>query len=124
MTRRAWLIFAAMSLIWGIPYLFIKIAVAEIPPFGVVLARVAIATLVLLPVALAAGAFRGLRRKLGWVLALALLEIVVPFPLITAGEQRISSSLTGLLISGVPLFIALLALRFDASERVGGARLA
>lgn len=123
MSRRAWALFVAMSLIWGVPYLLIKVAVAELSPLEVVFARVVIAALVLLPVALARRALAGLRPRLGWLVGLALLEVALPFPLIAAAEQRIPSSLTGILISVEPLFIALLALRFDAGERVSGVRL-
>jgi drug/metabolite transporter (DMT)-like permease len=79
----------AMSVIWRIPYLFTKIAVAELSPVSVVFLRVAVASLVLVPVALSRGALGGLRPYLGWLVALALLEVVIPFPLISAGEQRI-----------------------------------
>jgi drug/metabolite transporter (DMT)-like permease len=123
MTRRAWLLFTAVSLLWGVPYLFIKVAVAELPPVTVVFVRVAIAALLLWPVAVRRGALRGLRRRLPQLMVLALLEIAVPFLLISMGEQRIASSLTGLLIAALPLFVALLALRFDAAERVRGLRL-
>jgi drug/metabolite transporter (DMT)-like permease len=123
MTRRAWLQFAAVSLLWGVPYLFIKVAVAELPPVSVVFARVATAALLLGPVAARRGALRGLRRRLPQLLVLSLLEITIPFLLISMGEQRIASSLTGLLIAALPLFVALLALRFDRAERVGGLRL-
>jgi drug/metabolite transporter (DMT)-like permease len=123
MTRRAWLLFTAVSLLWGVPYLFIKVAVAELPPVTVVFVRVAMAALLLWPVAVRRGALRGLRRRLPQLVVLALLEIAVPFLLISMGEQRIASSLTGLLIAALPLFVALLALRFDAAERVRGLRL-
>src|SRR6266516_2795964 len=115
MTRRAWLLFAAVSLLWGVPYLFIKIAVAELPPVTVVFSRVAMATLVLWPVAARRGTLRGLRGRLPQLVVVALLEITVPFLLISIGEQHIASSLTGLLIASLPLFVALLALRFDAA---------
>jgi drug/metabolite transporter (DMT)-like permease len=123
MTRRAWLLFAAVSLLWGVPYLFIKVAVAELPPVTVVFARVALAALLLGPVAARRGALGGLRGRLPQLAALAMLEITVPFLLISMGEQHIASSLAGLLIAAMPLFVALLALRFDAAERVGGLRL-
>jgi drug/metabolite transporter (DMT)-like permease len=123
MTRRAWLLFAAVSLLWGVPYLFIKVAVAEVPPVTVVFVRVALAALLLGPVAARQGALRGLRGRLPQLAALALLEITIPFLLISMGEQRITSSLAGLLIAAMPLFVAVLALRFDAAERVGGLRL-
>jgi drug/metabolite transporter (DMT)-like permease len=123
MTRRAWLMFAAVSLLWGVPYLLIKVAVAELPPVTVVFTRVALAALLLWPVAARRGALRGLRRRLPQLIVLALLEITFPFLLISTGEQRITSSLTGLLIAALPLFVALLALRVDAAERVTGVRL-
>jgi len=122
-SRRAWVLFAAMSLIWGLPYFLIKVAITELSPLGVVFARIVIASLLLLPVALLRGAFAGLRPRLGWLVGLAVLEVAIPFSLIAAAEQRISSSLTGVLISVEPLFVALLALRFDPRERVSGARL-
>lgn len=123
MTRRAWLLFAAVSLLWGVPYLFIKVAVAEVPPVTVVFARVALAAALLGPVAARRGTLRGLRGRLPQLALLALLEITIPFLLISMGEQRITSSLAGLLIASMPLFVALLALRFDPAERVTGARL-
>jgi drug/metabolite transporter (DMT)-like permease len=123
MTRRAWLMFAAVSLLWGVPYLFIKVAVAEVPPVTVVFARVAMAALLLGPVAARRGALLELRGRLPQLALLSLLEITIPFLLIGMGEQRITSSLTGLLIAALPLFVALLALRFDTAERVGGSRL-
>jgi drug/metabolite transporter (DMT)-like permease len=123
MTRRAWLLFAAVSLLWGVPYLFIKVAVAEVPPVTVVFVRVALAAALLGPVAARRGVLRGLRGRLPQLVVLSLLEITIPFLLISMGEQRITSSLAGLLIATMPLFVALLALRFDAAERVGGPRL-
>jgi drug/metabolite transporter (DMT)-like permease len=89
----------------------------------VVFARVVLAALVLWPVAVRGGALRGLRSRVPQLVLLSLLEVTVPFLLISIGEQHIASSLTGLLIASMPLFVALLALRFDAAERVGGVRL-
>jgi drug/metabolite transporter (DMT)-like permease len=123
MTRRAWVLFATVSLLWGVPYLFIKVAVAEVPPVTVVFVRVALAAALLAPVAARRGALRGLRGRLPPLVVLSLTEITVPFLLISTGEQRITSSLAGLLIAAMPLFVALLALRFDAAERVSGSRL-
>jgi drug/metabolite transporter (DMT)-like permease len=76
---------------------------------------------VLLPLAVKRGALRGL--PLGWLVAFATAEMVIPFPLIGWGEQRIPSSLTAILIASLPLIVALLALRFDHSERPTRARL-
>ncbi len=123
MTPRAWALFAAVSLLWGVPYLFIKLAVDEMSPVFVAFARVALGAAVLLPVALRRGALRGLGRRWKALVAFAAIEIAVPFPLIAFGEVHVSSSLAAILIAALPLFVALLALRLDTEERVGGARL-
>jgi drug/metabolite transporter (DMT)-like permease len=123
MTHKGWLLFIAMSAIWGIPYLFIKIAVRELDPAVVVFARVGIAALVLLPIAIQQGALRKLRERWFIVAALACVQIVAPFLLISYGEQHIASSLTSLLIASDPLLVVLFALRLDPGERVNGLRL-
>jgi drug/metabolite transporter (DMT)-like permease len=123
MTRKGWLLFTAMSVIWGIPYLFIKIAVRELDPIVVVFARVGIAALALLPVAVHQGVLRQLRERWLTVAALACVQIAGPFLLISYGEQLIASSLTSLLIAADPLLVVLFALRLDPSERVSGSRL-
>jgi drug/metabolite transporter (DMT)-like permease len=116
MSARGWTLFAAVSVIWGLPYLFIKIAVDDgLTPGFVAWSRVVLAALVLLPIAIRKGALRGL--PLGWLIAFATAEMVIPFPLIGFGEQRIASSLTAILIASLPLVVAALALRFDHSER-------
>ena len=102
MTRKGWLLFIAMSVIWGIPYLFIKIALQELDPAVVVFARVGIAALVLLPVAARRGTLRPLRGRWLMLAALSLVQIVGPFLLISYGEQHIASSLTSLLIAADP----------------------
>ncbi|HEY0753243.1 MAG TPA: DMT family transporter [Ktedonobacteraceae bacterium] len=123
MSRKGWLLFIAISIFWGIPYFFIKIAVSELDPAVVVFARIGIAAAVLVPVALQRKALQGLRRGWPLLLVLACIHLFIPFLLISYGEQHISSSLTSLLIAGEPLMVALLALQFDASERVHGLRL-
>jgi drug/metabolite transporter (DMT)-like permease len=123
MTRKGWLLFTAMSVIWGIPYLFIKIAVRELDPTVVVFARAGIAAAVLLPVAARRGLLRKLRGGVLAIIGLAFVQIVGPFLMISYGEQHIASSLTSLLIAADPLLVALLALRFDPGERVSGLRL-
>ena len=123
MSARGWALFAAVSVVWGVPYLFIKIAVDDgLTPGFVAWSRVALAALVLLPVAIKTGALRGL--PLRWMVVFAVVEICIPFPLIGFGEQRISSSLAAILIASLPLVVAFLALRFDASERPTPTRLA
>jgi drug/metabolite transporter (DMT)-like permease len=113
-----------MSLIWGVPYLFIKIAVDhDVPPAFVAWSRVALGALVLLPIAAHAGALRGLRPRLPWLAAFALAEVCIPFPLISYGEQHVSSSVTAILIASLPLLVALLTLFVAPEERVTQGRL-
>ena len=112
-----------MSALWGLPYLLIKVAVAELEPALVVWVRVVVAVLVRLPIAFKTDAFRGARHSAGRLVAVAVIGLVLPFLLIAYGETHIGSSLAALLIAADPLFIVLLALRFDPSERASGLRL-
>jgi drug/metabolite transporter (DMT)-like permease len=123
-STRAWTIFAAASVIWGIPYLFIKVAVdGGVPPAFLAWVRVVLGAVLLLGICWRIGLLGTVRGRLRWIALFALFELVGPFPLIAAGEQRVDSSLAAIIIASAPLFVALLALRFDASERVGGRRL-
>ena len=117
--RRAVLLFAALGVIWGIPYLLIKIAVAELHPTTLVLARVVIASVIMVPVAMYHGAIPSALRHWRVVLPYALIEIVVPWFLLTRAEQHLSSSLTGLLIAGVPIVGVAIALATRRSEHLG-----
>jgi len=118
MTRRAWLAFAAASVIWGVPYLFIKIAVDHgVTPPVLAWGRVTLGALVLLALSWRAGTLAGVGRRWRWLLAFAVAEIAIPFPLLAIGEQRVPSSLAAIMVASVPLIGALLALRFDYSER-------
>lgn len=124
MSRQAWLAFAAVSVIWGVPYLFIKVAVDDgVPPAFLAWVRVVIGAAVLVGIAWRAGILRSVGERWRWLVAFAVVEIVVPFPLIAAGEQYVDSSVAAIIIATAPLFVALLALRFDATERIGGRRL-
>jgi drug/metabolite transporter (DMT)-like permease len=123
MSRRAWVAFAAISMIWGVPYLFIKIALdGGVTPLALAWTRVALAAAVLLALAWRAGTLPSLRGHGRWLVAYAVAEVCVPFPLIAAGEERVASSLAAILIAAVPLIGAVLALRFDHSERPTPAR--
>ena len=119
MTRRALVLFALMSIIWGVPYLFIRIAVAEITPATLVLGRTAIAAAILLPIALARTDLRPVLARWRWVVAFAVVEIAVPWVALGSAEQHISSSLAGLLIAGVPLVGAAIALVTGGADRFG-----
>jgi drug/metabolite transporter (DMT)-like permease len=124
MSPRAWMGFAALSALWGIPYLFIKVAVDDgVPPAFLAWSRVLLAAGILLVLAWRAGLLGSLRGRGRWIAAYAVLEISVPFPLIASGEQHVASSLAAIIIATVPLLIALLALRFDPAERADGRRL-
>jgi drug/metabolite transporter (DMT)-like permease len=118
MSRRAWIAFAAASVIWGIPYLFIKIAVrGGVTPATLAWGRVTLAAIVLLALARRAGTLTSLRGRLRWLVAYAIAEVSIPFPLIAAGEEHVASSLAAITIASVPLIGAVLAMRFDPSER-------
>lgn len=122
MSTRGWLLFAAMGVIWGIPYLLIKIAVGEISPATLVLARTAIGTALLLPIVLARGELGSLRPHWRLLVAYTFVEIVTPWLFLSHAETRLSSSLSGLLIAGVPLVGALLALATGHDDRPEGIR--
>ena len=124
MTRRGLLLFAAMSIIWGIPYLLIRITVAEISPAVLVFARTAIAAALLLPIALLRVDLRSVLRHWPWVVAFGAIEIAIPWLMLGAAEQTISSSLAGLLIAGVPLVGATIAAIIGGPDRVGRRQLA
>lgn len=112
---RAWLLFAAMALLWGVPYLFISIAVESYSPAAVVAGRTLLGALLLLPFALKQGAIRPAFRRIGWVLVFGAVEMAGPFLLLGHAEQTLPSGLTGLLVATVPLFAALIA--FGGGDR-------
>lgn len=124
MRARAWALFGLVSFLWGTPFLLIRIALAELSPAWLVFLRLALATAVLLPVALRGGRFRALRGSAARVVGLAVVEMVAPVLLISAGQRSIPSSLAALLVASAPLFLALMAPWLDPSERVRGPRLA
>ena len=123
MSRRGWLIFGALGLVWGLPYLFIKIAVADLAPPVIVFGRVFLGALVLIPVAWRSGALAAVRPKLRWIVAFALIEISGPWVLLTFAEQRVSSSLAALFISAVPLVGAVVAWTLRLDDRFDRTRI-
>jgi drug/metabolite transporter (DMT)-like permease len=120
MSRRGVVLFSLMSVIWGIPYLFIRVAVAELEPATLVFLRTGIAALILLPIALARVDLRRVLARWRWVLAFAAVEISIPWVLLASAEQQISSSLAGLLVAGVPLVGATIALLTRSEHRISG----
>src|SRR5437867_2235833 len=111
-----------MALIWGIPYLFIKIAVGELTPATLVFLRSLIGASILLPVALARKDLAPLRRYWKWILAYTFVEVAAPWFLLSDAERRISSSLTGLLIAAVPSIGAVLAVVTGGHDRLDSRR--
>ena len=120
MTRRGWSLFGTVAVLWGLPYLFIRVAVqADVDPVVVVWLRTGGAALVLLPLALHRRALRGLAARWRGVVALTLVQITAPFLLITYGEQQIPSSLAGLLVAAEPMFVVLLIAGLGYARRRG-----
>jgi len=114
MNRRAWLLMALLAGLWGASYLFIKVALEDdVAPIFVVFARIALGAAVLVPLAWRSGALQGTRGWTGPIVFMALIQVVIPFLLITYGEQHIASSLTAILVSAAPIFTALIAVRYD-----------
>ena len=124
MTRRGWLLFLALSVIWGIPYLLIKVAVRELTPASLVFLRTALGALLLLPAVMKNGNLRALLPRWRPILLFTLVEVALPWWLLSDAERRISSSLSGLLVASVPLLGALLSRLTGAHEPLGTRRLA
>ena len=121
MGRRAWILFALLSAVWGASYMFIKIGLEDgLPAPAIVFWRTALAAAVLLPVAIRMNALPALRGRMGPVAVLALVQVAAPFLLITFGERHISSSLTGILVATAPIWTFLLAFAIDRDERASG----
>jgi drug/metabolite transporter (DMT)-like permease len=113
--------------IWGASYLFIKVAVREIEPTAMMDLRLIFAAVVLVPVL----AWRlGSRSALAEVrstgtaaFVLGVTNMALPFVLIAWGEKHIDSGVAAIANATVPIFVALLAIRFNPAERVRGWRL-
>jgi len=119
LTRRGALLFAAMCVIWGIPYLMIRVAVRELAPVTMVFLRTGIAAALLMPLA---ARRRELRPLLGhWrpLLVYTAVEVALPWFLLGHAETRLTSSLTGLLLAAVPLVGALIVTLSGERQRLG-----
>jgi drug/metabolite transporter (DMT)-like permease len=123
MSWRGWMAFAALGVIWGVPYFFIKIAVQELSPLVLAWGRISLGALILLPIAWHRGGLRDLWPHKGPLVAFALVEFVIPFCMISYGERWIGSSVAGILIATVPLTIALISRFFGLHEPLGAWRL-
>jgi len=122
MTRRGWILFLSLGLLWGMPYLLIRIAVAEIDPLVVAGTRTLIGSFLLLPFAMHRNALAPAFQKWKWLLAFTLIEITVPWVLLGHAETRLNSSTAGLLIAVVPLFAAIIVTKLG-HERLEPRRL-
>lgn len=125
MTARGWFLFSLMGVVWGIPYLMIKVAVDEVSAPMVVFTRCALGAALLLPFALRQGGLtRSVRTHWRPMLAFACIEIIGPWFTLTDAERHLSSSTAGLLIAGVPIVGVALSRFFasDDAERLGPRR--
>lgn len=123
MSRRGWILFVSLGVIWGLPYLLIKVGIESLSTPMVVFGRLAIGALVLLPVAIATRQISQLRGHWRWVFTFAVVEMTFTWWALTWAEERIASSLAGLFIATVPLTTALIARRFGLDDRLTGTRL-
>jgi drug/metabolite transporter (DMT)-like permease len=117
-TGRAWALFAAVALLWGIPYLFIGIALRHgVGPLSTAAGRVLLAAAVLAPFALRSRGRALLAGRWPRLGVLAVVEVVVPFSLIPLGELTVSSALTGVLIATEPMFVLFVGLALGGRRR-------
>jgi drug/metabolite transporter (DMT)-like permease len=121
-SRRGWLLFALMSIIWGIPYLLIKVADGGVAVPVLVFSRIALGAALLLPLAIRHRQIAVLRAHWRWLLAFALVEITLPWLLLSDAERHLSSSMSGLLIASVPIIGVLLAKLTGSPERLSAVR--
>jgi drug/metabolite transporter (DMT)-like permease len=122
-SRRGWALFVAMCLIWGIPYLLIKVSVSDISPVTLVFFRTAIGAVILLPLAAARGSLSPLLPHWRWILAYTVVEVALPWFLVSDAEVRLSSSLTGLLIAATPFAGVVLGRLTGTDDRFDARRL-
>ena len=116
MSRKSLFHFVLVGILWGIPYLLMKVAVEDFPPAAVVAGRTLIGAAILIPVALYRKKFKGAVLGFKYVAFYALMEMIGPWILITTAEQKINSGLAGLLVSTVPIFATIItSLRGDHS---------
>ncbi|WCB92686.1 hypothetical protein DSM104299_01384 [Baekduia alba] len=121
MSARAWLFLSVTAALWGASYMFIKVALdGGLSEGFIICARTLLGAAILVPMAVKADAIRPILDRKGWALALAAAQVIVPFGLITFGENHVPSALAGILVATAPLFITLLAIKVDPDERSHG----
>jgi len=122
-SRKGWLLFIALCVIWGIPYLLIRVAVRELTPPTLIFLRTAPAALLLAPLVLHRGELRPLLARWRWVVTYTVVEIAIPWLLLAHAELRLSSSMAGLVVGAVPLIAAVLYRAVGAGEHFDARRL-
>ena len=122
MSRRGLILFLSLGLIWGLPYLLIKVSVEYLSPEVIIFLRVFLAAIILLPVVIKRGYLAELKGHWKWVFIFAIIEIAFPFGALTFAEIKLSSSMTGLLIAAVPIVAAIMAWRLGIDDRITGIR--
>jgi len=119
MTRRATILFGAMCVIWGLPYLLIKVAVRDLHPATLVFCRTAIGAVILVPIAAVRGELRPLLARWKPLVAYTVVELGIPWVLLSTAEERLTSSLSGLLVAAVPLVGAVLSCSLADRDPLG-----
>jgi len=122
MSRKGLILFLSLGLIWGLPYLLIKVSVEYLSPEVIVFLRVFLAAIILMPVVLKRGYLRELKGHWKWVFIFAVVEITFPIGALTYAEIRLSSSMAGLLVAAVPIVSAIFAWRLGIDDRITGKR--
>jgi len=123
MSRRHLAMLLALAAVWGGSFLFIKVGVRDFEPATLVFLRVLLASLTLLPIVLLTTGLGGLRASWQQLTLMGLLNSALPFWLLTYGETRLDSGLAAVIQASAPIFTVLIAIRYDPSQRVTGARL-
>jgi len=126
MTRRYVPLLLVLTGLWGSSFLFIEIALRELEPTVVIVLRLLLAALVLVPVLAlrfgTGGAYGRLREAWRPLLVLGAVNAALPFTLIAWGQKHIDSGIAAIANASLPIFVALLAIRYRPSERVTGSR--
>jgi drug/metabolite transporter (DMT)-like permease len=123
LSRRGWILFLALGVIWGVPYLLIKVAVRELTPATLVFLRTALGAALLLPVVIRHGNVRVLLARWRPIALFTVVEMAIPWLLLSHAEQRVTSSLAGLFMASVPLVVAVLGRLTGGHEPLGVRRL-
>ncbi len=122
MSRRGVILFLSLGVIWGLPYLLIKVSVEYLSPEVIIFLRVFLAAIIMLQIVIKRGYLRQLKGHWKWVFVFAIVEIAFPFGALTFAEIKLSSSMTGLLIAAVPIVSAIFAWRLGIDDRITGNR--